>query len=45
MPCRLSIFSPFWQQFIQGLVILAAIISNVLLQRRNDKLALKKRAI
>ncbi|MEN6500391.1 MAG: ABC transporter permease [Rectinema sp.] len=37
--------SPFWQQFIQGLVILAAIISNVLLQRRNDKLALKKRAI
>ena len=37
--------SPFWQQFIQGLVILAAIISNVLLQRRNDKLALKKRVI
>ncbi|SLM12721.1 Ribose transport system permease RbsC [uncultured spirochete] len=37
--------SPFWQQFIQGLVILAAIISNVLLQRRNDRLALKKRVI
>jgi rhamnose transport system permease protein len=37
--------SPFLQQFIQGLVILAAIISNVLLQRRNDVVALKKRAI
>ncbi len=37
--------SPFWQQFIQGLVILAAIMSNVLLQRRNDTLVLKKRAI
>ncbi|MEN6296406.1 MAG: ABC transporter permease [Rectinema sp.] len=37
--------SPFWQQFIQGLVILAAIISNVLLQRRNDRLTLKKRVI
>ena len=37
--------SPFWQQFIQGIVILAAIISNVLLQRRNERAALKKRAI
>jgi len=37
--------SPFWQQFIQGIVILAAIISNVLLQRRNERIALKKRAI
>jgi rhamnose transport system permease protein len=37
--------SPFWQQFIQGIVILTAIISNVLLQRRNEKATLKKRAI
>lgn len=37
--------SPFWQQFIQGLVILAAIILNVVIQRRNDAFALKKRAI
>jgi len=37
--------SPFLQQFIQGLVILAAIISNVLLQRRNEVIALKKRVI
>ncbi len=37
--------SPFWQQFIQGIVILAAIISNVLLQRRNEKIVLKKRSV
>jgi rhamnose transport system permease protein len=29
--------SPFWQQAIQGVVILAAIITNVLIKRNNDK--------
>jgi rhamnose transport system permease protein len=37
--------SPFWQQAIQGLVILAAIITNVLIKRNNDRIALRKRAI
>ena len=37
--------SPFWQQAIQGFVILAAIITNVMVKRNNDKLALRKRAI
>jgi rhamnose transport system permease protein len=36
--------SPFWQQAIQGFVILAAIITNVLIKRNNDKAALKARA-
>jgi rhamnose transport system permease protein len=29
--------SPFWQQAIQGVVILAAIVTNVLIKRNNDK--------
>ena len=37
--------SPFWQQAIQGLVILTAIITNVLIKRNNDRLTLRKRAI
>ena len=37
--------SPFWQQAIQGFVILAAIITNVLIKRNSDKLTLRKRAI
>lgn len=37
--------SPFWQQFIQGAVILAAILSNVLVKRGNRRSALRKRAI
>ncbi|MDR2470932.1 MAG: ABC transporter permease [Treponema sp.] len=37
--------SPFWQQAIQGFVILAAIITNVLIKRNNDRLTLRKRAI
>ncbi|MDR2553200.1 MAG: ABC transporter permease [Treponema sp.] len=37
--------SPFWQQAIQGFVILAAIITNVLIKRNNDRLTLSKRAI
>jgi len=37
--------TPFWQQAIQGFVILAAIITNVLIKRNNDRIALRKRAI
>ncbi|GHV85849.1 ribonucleotide-diphosphate reductase subunit alpha [Spirochaetia bacterium] len=37
--------SAFWQQAIQGFVILAAIISNVLIKRNNDRLTLRKREI
>ena len=37
--------SPFWQQAIQGLVILGAIITNVLTKRNNDRVNLRKRAI
>ncbi len=37
--------SPFWQQLIQGAVILAAIIMNVAVKRNNQRSALRKRAI
>jgi rhamnose transport system permease protein len=37
--------SPFWQQAIQGFVILAAIITNVMIKRGNDRSALRRRAI
>lgn len=37
--------SPFWQQAIQGVVILLAVISNVLIKRNNDRAALKRRVI
>lgn len=37
--------SPFWQQAIQGVVILLAVISNVLIKRNNDRAALKRRII
>jgi rhamnose transport system permease protein len=37
--------SPFWQQAIQGFVILAAIITNVLIKRNNDRANLARRAI
>jgi rhamnose transport system permease protein len=37
--------SPFWQQAIQGFVILAAIITNVLIKRNNDAATLRRRAI
>jgi rhamnose transport system permease protein len=37
--------SPFWQQAIQGFVILAAIITNVLIKRNNDRTALRSREI
>jgi rhamnose transport system permease protein len=37
--------SPFWQQAIQGLVILVAIIVNVLVKRRTDRKNLMRRKI
>ncbi|OHD05558.1 MAG: branched-chain amino acid ABC transporter permease [Sphingomonadales bacterium GWF1_63_6] len=37
--------SPFWQQAIQGLVILAAILTNVFVKRSNLRQALRKRAL
>ena len=37
--------SPFWQQAIQGFVILTAIITNVLIKRSNDRAILRKRVI
>jgi rhamnose transport system permease protein len=37
--------SSFWQQAIQGVVILAAIITNVLIKRNNDRAALARRVI
>lgn len=37
--------SPFWQQLIQGGVILAAILTNVLVKRNTQRNALRKRAI
>ncbi|MDR1904285.1 MAG: ABC transporter permease [Treponema sp.] len=37
--------SPFWQQAIQGVVILAAIITNLFIKRNNDRTVLRRRAI
>jgi rhamnose transport system permease protein len=37
--------SPFWQQAIQGIVILAAVLTNVLVKRNNRRFALRRRAI
>jgi rhamnose transport system permease protein len=37
--------SPFWQQAIQGVVILAAVLLNVLVKRNNQRFALRRRAI
>jgi rhamnose transport system permease protein len=37
--------SPFWQQAIQGFVILAAIITNLLIKRNNDRTTLRRRVI
>ena len=34
--------SPFWQQAIQGVVILAAVLTNVLVKRNNQRLALRQ---
>lgn len=37
--------SPFWQQAIQGFVILAAVLTNVVVKRNNQRIALRRRAI
>jgi rhamnose transport system permease protein len=37
--------SPFWQQGIQGVVVLAAVITNALVRRNSDRNALRRRAI
>jgi rhamnose transport system permease protein len=37
--------SPFWQQAIQGFVILAAILINIVIKRNNDKINLRRRHI
>jgi rhamnose transport system permease protein len=37
--------SPFWQQAIQGFVILGAIITNVMIKRNNDLTILRRRVI
>jgi rhamnose transport system permease protein len=37
--------SPFWQQLIQGAVILAAIVMNVVVKRSSERRALRQRAI
>jgi rhamnose transport system permease protein len=37
--------SPFWQQAIQGFVILAAVLTNVIVKRNNQRIALRRRAI
>jgi rhamnose transport system permease protein len=37
--------SPFWQMAIQGIVILAAVLTNVLVKRNSQRLALRRRAI
>lgn len=37
--------SPFWQQGIQGAVVLAAVITNVLVRRNTERVALRNRAI
>ena len=37
--------SPFWQLGIQGLTILVAVVTNVLVKRNNEKAALRRREI
>ena len=37
--------SPFWQQGIQGVIILTAVITNILVKRNTEKTALRRRAI
>lgn len=37
--------SPFWQMAIQGAVILAAVLTNVLVKRNNQRFALRRRVI
>jgi rhamnose transport system permease protein len=37
--------SPFWQMGIQGVTILAAVITNVMVKRNTERNALRRRAI
>lgn len=37
--------SPFWQMGIQGVTVLAAVITNVLVKRNTERTALRRRAI
>ena len=37
--------SPFWQQGIQGVVVLAAVLTNVVVKRNSERSALRRRAI
>jgi rhamnose transport system permease protein len=37
--------SPFWQMGIQGITVLAAVITNVMVKRNTDRNALRRRAI
>lgn len=37
--------SPFWQQGIQGVVVLAAVLTNVMVRRNTERNALRRRAI
>lgn len=37
--------SPFWQQAVQGFVILGAIMTNTWIKRNNDRMALRRRII
>ncbi len=37
--------SPFWQQGIQGVVVLGAVITNALVRRNTERTALRRRAI
>lgn len=37
--------SPFWQQGIQGVVILSAVLINVMVKRTNERQALRRRII
>ncbi len=37
--------SPFWQMAIQGVVVLAAVLTNVMVRRNSERNALRRRAI
>jgi rhamnose transport system permease protein len=37
--------SPFWQMGIQGITVLAAVLTNVMVKRNTDRNALRRRAI
>jgi len=37
--------SPFWQMGIQGVTMLGAVIMNVLVRRRTERTAMRKRPV